>query len=209
MYMKNTKENAPIISDLVWHNEKRKVKDLVPFGRNPRKITEDQMEYLKTSLQKYNLVEVPTIDIDNTLVAGHMRTRALSLLGRGDEEIDVRVPSRKLTEEEFKHLNIESNKLRGMFDFEMLGADFEQEELLNLGFSARELDMVDFPELEGVTIGSDVEGNFENKKYELIFENKEDYLEFLSLIRKVQTDFYPESSLSDSLLKYLRDSLSE
>lgn len=204
--MKKSKEEKIIISDLVWHNEKRKVSDLIPYERNPRKITEDQMDYLKTSLQKYNLVEVPTVDIDNTLVSGHMRTRALSLLGRGEEEIDVRVPNRKLTEEEFKNLNIESNKLRGMFDFEILGADFMQEELLNLGFSERELDMVEFPELEGVTIGSDAEGNFENKKYELVFENKEDYLEFLSLIKKLQ-EMYVDRSLSDSLLTYLRDNV--
>lgn len=192
-------------TDLEWHNEKRKVNDLIPFERNPRKITEDQMEYLKNSIKKFNLVDVPTIDADGTLVSGHQRTRALSLLGRGDEEIDVRVPNRKLSKEEFKHLNIEANKLRGIFDFEILGADFSQEELLNIGFSERELDMVDFPELEDYTIGSDT-GDFENKKYELIFENKEDYLSFLWCIKELQK-MYVDKSLSDSLLSFLKDNV--
>lgn len=129
---------------LSWHNETRKVSDLIPYQRNPRRITEDQMEYLKASLKKYNLVDVPTIDADGVLVSGHQRARALSILGRGDEEIDVRVPNRKLTEEEFKHLNIEANKLRGAFDFDMLSADFNLEELRSIGFSEAELGMIDF-----------------------------------------------------------------
>lgn len=128
-----------IVPDLVWHNEKRKVKDLIPYERNPRKITEEQMEYLKKSLARYNLVDVPIIDTDGVLVSGHQRSKALSLLGRGDEEIDVRIPNRKLTEEEFKNLNIESNKLRGMFDYEMLAAEFDISELKDLGFSDIEL----------------------------------------------------------------------
>ena len=198
------KENNQIVSDLVWSNEKRKVNDLIPYERNPRKITEEQMDYLQTSLKKFNLVEVPTIDTDGTLVAGHMRTKALALIGRGEEMIDVRVPNRKLTPEEFKQLNIESNKLRGFFDFEMLGADFSQEELLDIGFSARELDMVDFPELEDIAFAKD-NPDFDNLKYELLFANKEDYDSFLAIIRKIQQDFYPDKSLSDSLLTFLKN----
>lgn len=188
---------------LEWHNETRKVSELVPYERNPRKITEDQMEYLKISLKKYNLVDVPTIDTDGTLISGHQRTRALHLIGRGDDVIDVRVPNRKLTEEEFKYLNIEANKLRGIYDFEILAADFDVEELLSLGFSERELDMIDFPEIEGVSIGDETE-DFENKKYELLFDTDEDYKEFLSIIRRIQ-EGYVDKSLSNALLTYLRD----
>lgn len=129
---------------LEWHNEKRKVNDLVPFEHNPRKMTEEQMEQLKKSIDQFNLAEVPCIDTDNILVAGHMRTKALQLLGRGEEEIDVRVPNRKLTEKEFKDYNVRSNKNTGMFDDELLASLFDEQELRDIGFNDIELGLMTF-----------------------------------------------------------------
>ena len=77
---------------LSWHTEQRKVSDLIPNAENPRKMTEKQAEELKKSLQKFNLAEIPAINTDNKIVAGHMRVATLQLLGRSDEEIEVRVP---------------------------------------------------------------------------------------------------------------------
>lgn len=68
---------------LIWHNEKRKVNDLLPYEKNPRKITDKQLDDLKRSIKKFNLAEVPAIDTDNSIVAGHQRIKALQLLGRG------------------------------------------------------------------------------------------------------------------------------
>ena len=126
-------------SQLIWLNIKKRVSDIIPYDRNPRKITEVQIEYLKKSLNRFNLVDVHIIDFDGILISGHQRCKALSLLGRDFEEIDIRIPNRKLTEKEFKDLNLELNKLRGTFDFEMLGSDFEMEELKDLGFDNNEL----------------------------------------------------------------------
>jgi ParB-like chromosome segregation protein Spo0J len=91
-------------NQLSWTTSKRKVDNLLPQEVNPRKITTKQMSDLKKSLKKYNLVEIPAIDLDGTILAGHQRIKALQLLGRGDEEIDVRIPNRKLTEKEIKYL---------------------------------------------------------------------------------------------------------
>lgn len=129
---------------LEWSNKRIKVSELIPYERNPRKITDSEIKKLKKSLEEYNLVDIPVIDFDNILVSGHQRARALFLLGRGEEEIDVRVPNRKLTEKEFKNLNLELNKLRGIFDFEMLGADFEVDELKDIGFTEIELGLKTF-----------------------------------------------------------------
>lgn len=87
--------------ELIWHTEKRKVNDLIPHDKNPRSISEKQMNDLKKSLTKFNLAEIPAIDTDNKIIAGHQRIKALQLLGRGEEEIDVRVPNRKLTQKEY------------------------------------------------------------------------------------------------------------
>ena len=98
------------MSKLIWTTVQRKVNDLIPQKINPRKISDKQMSDIKKSLQKYNLVEIPAIDSDGMILAGHQRIRALQLLDRGEEIIDVRVPNRKLTEIESKQYLIASNK---------------------------------------------------------------------------------------------------
>ena len=108
------------IKKLRWNTVQKRVNDLVPQDKNPRTITGKQMEYLKRSLEKFNLAEIPAVDIDGKILAGHQRVKALKLLGRGDEIIDVRIPNRKLSEEETKQYLIGSNALGGSWDFEGL-----------------------------------------------------------------------------------------
>lgn len=126
------------MTDLIWHNEKRKVNDLVPFDRNPRKLTPEQEGKLRESIERFNLVEVPAIDTDNRLLAGHQRMKILQLLDRGEEEIDVRVPSRKLTEEEFEEYLIRSNKNTGEWDYKLLKT-FGKDLLILTGFTRIEI----------------------------------------------------------------------
>ncbi|KKP62391.1 MAG: methylase protein [Candidatus Woesebacteria bacterium GW2011_GWA1_34_41] len=136
------------MGNLIWHTEKRKVKELVPYESNPRKLSNEQAEKLKDSLNKFNLVEIPAIDTDNKIVAGHQRIKIMMLLGRGEEEIDVRLPNRKLTNGEFTEYNIRSNKNVGEFDWDLL-AKFDESFLADIGFSSGELDGifdVDVPE---------------------------------------------------------------
>lgn len=123
---------------LEWHNEKRKVKDLIPWDKNPRKLTSEQKTQLEASLSKFDLVEVPAINTDNKIVAGHQRTYILMLQGKGEQEIDVRVPNRTLTEAEFTEYNLRSNKNTGEWDWDIL-KDFEKEVLLEVGFAENEI----------------------------------------------------------------------
>jgi DNA modification methylase len=118
---------------LMWHNEKRKISDLIPYDQNPRRLTDKQAKDLTKSLSKFDLVEVPAIDIDNKIIAGHQRCAILKTLGRGEEEIDVRVPNRKLTEKEFQEYNLRSNKNTGEWDCNLL-ANFDTDLLIDVGF---------------------------------------------------------------------------
>jgi len=77
---------------LFWKTEQRLVKELIPYEYNPRFITAERKEKLIRSLEKFNLVEIPAINLDNKLIAGHQRVKVLLELNRGDEYIDVRVP---------------------------------------------------------------------------------------------------------------------
>ena len=106
---------------LLWSTEQRKVKELLACPYNPRKISIEQKEQLVKSLQKFNLAEIPAINTDNTILAGHQRIAALLALGRGEEVIDVRVPNRKLRKEEADEYMVRSNRNVGEWDFCILG----------------------------------------------------------------------------------------
>jgi DNA modification methylase len=124
---------------LSWTTVQKTVNELIPQKINPRTISDKQLSDLKRSLEKYNLVEIPAIDLDGSILAGHQRIKVLKILGRGDELIDCRIPNRKLTEKESKEYLIASNKLGGEFDYELL-KEFEFETLEFAGFTKLELD---------------------------------------------------------------------
>lgn len=125
-------------TNLIWHTESRKIVDLVPHSKNPRSISDKQMNDLKKSLKKYNIVEIPAIDLDGTILAGHQRILALQLLGRGEEEIEVRVPNRQLTDQERDGYLVTSNAVTGEWDYEKLKV-FSPEFLVDIGFDPIEL----------------------------------------------------------------------
>ena len=124
---------------LQWKTEVRKVRDLLPYAKNPRVISDEQMEGLKRSLSKFNVAELPAVNKDGVIVAGHQRIQALILLGRGEENIEVRVPSRQLTKAEFKDYLLTSNRSGGSWDWSMLSTDFDLDDLKLAGFDDLDL----------------------------------------------------------------------
>lgn len=146
-----------VLEELIWHTGTRKIKDLKEHAKNPRKITKDQMEKLKQSLKSFNYVETIVINLDNTILAGHMRIRALKALGRGKEEIEVRVPNRQLTAREAEEYLIRSNKNSGEWDWERLANEWEIPDLFNWGFTEDELQVKDPEKIEAVDDGYEEE----------------------------------------------------
>lgn len=126
---------------LVWRTEKRLVKSLLPYEKNPRTISEKQIEDLKKSLKKFNLVEIPAVTPDGRIIAGHQRIKVLQLLDRGDEEIDVRIPNRKLTEKEYEQYLLTSNAVTADWDYEKLKS-FDLDLLIDIGFSEEDLSAI-------------------------------------------------------------------
>jgi len=140
---------------LSWKTIQKTVNELVPQEINPRVMSDKQMSDLKRSLSKYGLVEIPAIDFNGEILAGHMRMKAMKLLGRGEEVIDVRFPNRKLTEQEAKQYLIASNKISGDWDTNLLKsfdlgvlefAGFDQIELGALWDKDKEVVEEDFNE---------------------------------------------------------------
>ena len=125
------------MEELQWRTAQKRVNDLIPQDINPRVISDKQMSDLKKNLKKFNLVEIPAIDFNGKILAGHQRIAALKLLGREEELIDVRIPNRKLTKEESEGYLIASNALGGDWDFSKLKS-FDLDLLTDVG-----LDQID------------------------------------------------------------------
>ncbi len=145
-----------IKAPLEWRTEKRKVKDLVPFEYNPRILTEERKQLLINSINKFNLAEIPAINTDNTIIAGHQRIKVLMDLGRGEEWIDVRVPNRHLSEQELKEYNITSNVPVGFWDVDILEEHFGDVDLEALGLVLADI------EIPGEALGDEMSNEEES-----------------------------------------------
>lgn len=120
-----------------WHLETRKIKDLSPHLSNPRKLTKEQHAQLKTSLDKFGLIDKPIITPEGQILGGHQRIRILK--EEGIKEIECWVPDREMTEGEVDELLIRLNKNTGEWDWEEIANSFEVVELLDWGFTADDL----------------------------------------------------------------------
>ena len=126
---------------LEWTTEKRKANDLLPLEINPRKISDEKRAQLIKSIEKFNLAEIPAINKDNTIIAGNQRIKALQLIDRGEEMIDVRIPNRLLTKSELKEYALISNTHAGEWDFEILNMEFEDVKIGDWDFNIPNFDL--------------------------------------------------------------------
>ena len=126
-------------SDLTWNNETRHLRDLKPQQDNPRTISESQAKRLLESWDEYNQVETLAIGPDGTIYNGHQRYYTLLALGNLDLQVDVRVSSRALTQEEWRRLTVLLHEgTVGEWDFKAL-QDWDTGDLLDWGFERVEL----------------------------------------------------------------------
>lgn len=124
---------------LQWHTEQRRVSELKGYDKNPRFLTPEQENALVESLQRFSLVEIPAINVDNTIIAGHQRCAILHKLGRSEEYIDVRVPNRPLTDAEFAEYNVRSNANTGSWDLDLLAQEYDAPTLSDWGLNLADI----------------------------------------------------------------------
>ena len=155
-----SKKSAP----LTWSTTKRIAKTLIPNSSNPRVISEKMIELLKKSIQTYNIVELVVIDTDDRVLVGHQRLAILKMLGRENEEIEVRIPSRKLSQKEYDEYLLMSNRIHGEFDIQKLLENFDMETLFEAGFDDSDLSHIFDEQLEIEEDGFNVEKALEEIK---------------------------------------------
>jgi len=132
---------------LQWQHDTRKVKDLVAYNRNPRKITKTRFEQLKKKIESQGYRNPICLDEKGMILAGHQRFRALVDLGFGDMVVNVMIPPRglKLTKQLKDEIIVSDNVSWGEFDVDILTSDFDLEQLKNFGVQ------FEFPQLNGAT----------------------------------------------------------
>lgn len=136
-----------------WIETEVKLKDLIEFNQNPRRIGKEQFERLVKSIKEDGFHQRILVDVDNVIIGGHQRKKALKAAGFKDSDIiKVLKPERKLTEEEFKRLNIRDNGSFGEWDMDSLAnLDLEIEELIDWGVPEGLFKDIEFtPQLEEV-----------------------------------------------------------
>jgi DNA modification methylase len=124
---------------ITWHPEERKVSELKLWKKNPRSITKEGFEKLKSRLQERGFHDVIVLDTEDNILSGNQRKKAL--LELGVETVTALIPSRSLTNEEKNKIALESNLNDGQWDFEGLKA-FSLDTLTNVGFSDSDLSSI-------------------------------------------------------------------
>ena len=118
----------------------KKLKDIVPYEKNPRK-NDSAVDAVASSISQFGFKVPVVIDKDNVIVCGHTRYKAAKKLGL--EKVPC-VVADDLTDEQIKAYRLADNKVSELaeWDFNILGDELE---------SIFDIDMSDFGFDDAVT----------------------------------------------------------
>lgn len=120
-----------------WTLHTFRLSKLKDYHKNPRKLTKEQFAQLDKSLKKFGLIDKPICTMDGLIIGGHQRKKVLQ--AQGVQEVECYVPDRDLTEKEIEELCLRLNKNVGEWDYDLLADTFEVEDLIEWGFSEKDL----------------------------------------------------------------------
>lgn len=110
----------------------RKVSELIPYERNPRK-NDEAVKYVKASIEQFGFKVPIVIDAQGVIVAGHTRLKAAKQLGM--KEVPCIVAD-DLNEEQIRAFRVADNKTGEMAEWDI--------ELLNTELFELDFDMAQF-----------------------------------------------------------------
>jgi hypothetical protein len=123
--------------------EQVKISELKPAEYNPRLMTEKQAEDLTKSIKEFGIVDPIIVNSNperkNIIVGGHQRINVAKQMGM----TEVPVFYIDLDEKKEKELNVRLNKNNGEWDWDTLANNFDIDDLINLGFTSKDLDLLD------------------------------------------------------------------
>lgn len=115
------------------------IQDLKYYPGNPRKISDAEIEKLKTSIKEFGIVQPLIINQRNEVIGGNQRLKALVDLGLDTADcIEINLPKEKE-----KALNLALNRISGEWDESLLRqfiADLDEETIHITGFDDVEIE---------------------------------------------------------------------
>lgn len=119
---------------LKWHTESIALNELKEYVHNPRNISKQEFLKLVKSIKEDGYHQRILVNKDYTIIGGHQRKKALIESGLNlNDQIDVLVPDRLLSEEELDRINIRDNLSFGEYDFNILFDRFNIDALTEFG----------------------------------------------------------------------------
>lgn len=124
---------------ITWSPATFKLSGLIKNGYNPRSLSENERRDLEKSVKEFGTVVPIVLNIGsraNVIIGGEQRIKVYADLGI--EDVECMVPSRELSLEEERELNLRLNKNTGSWNEELL-KEFDMDVLLDVGFGDEEL----------------------------------------------------------------------
>jgi|ERR1051326_3852831 len=128
-----------------WHTETRKISELKPYHKNPRKLTQKKSDDIQASITKFGLTDKPLVQPDGTIIGGHARVKVLKKMGY--KEVPCLIPERPLDDKEIEEAVIRHNKNTGEWDWDILANEFQIPDLMDWGFASNEFEGADITDL--------------------------------------------------------------
>lgn len=184
----------------------KKIKELIPYARNARTHSDEQVRQLAGSIKEFGFTNPVLIQADGGIIAGHGRVMAAELLKMnevpclviGEDWSQTKIKAYILADnklamnsgwdEGLLALELEEIKLDESFDIELIGFDDEELEYIFDGESE-----IDYSILDEDDKLSELEGDVQ-KSIQIPF-TQDDYVEAVALIKSAK-----EQSLDYSLL---------
>lgn len=141
--MGQVKRLQPEIKWPADHVERRSVESLIPYARNARTHSEEQVAQLAASIKEWGWTTPVLIDEDGGIIAGHGRVMAARKLGIADVPVMV---ARGWTEAQRRAYVLADNKLalNSGWDMDLLKVELQEVgeanfDLATIGFSVGEM----------------------------------------------------------------------
>lgn len=196
------------------HVERRSVESLIPYARNARMHSEEQVAQLAASIKEWGWTTPVLVDEEGSIIAGHGRVMAARKLGI--EEVPVMV-ARGWSEAQRRAYVLADNKLALNSGWDM---DLLKVELQDIGEMSFDLDKIGFSvgEMTNLFLETEIgETNAEDewkgmpefvdedpcfRKVVVNFDSKEDVERFFTLIQqddtgKTKSIWFPEKEKRD------------
>jgi ParB-like chromosome segregation protein Spo0J len=183
--------------------------ELKPYTKNPRKISDEEMEKLKRSLKQFGFID-PVIarQEDNMVIGGHQRLAAAIEIGMSKVPV---IYLAGLTDNDSKLLNVALNKISGEWDNDLLLQllkDLDEDTFDISGFTEDdllELELMEDAELEDEDEGSGWDEQNPVIQYQIIFNDEAEQKIWWNYLALLKTQYPDKETVSERLIEAIEN----